>query len=289
MEKFSSKVMIDANIILKFKDNLELLFRNFDSINIHEEVFKNELLSETLKNNITRLSESLGNIIIVKDNYENLDEHEKLLFNECDKELKLSFDIENNKDRGEYKTLLYSKFNKISLFASQDTTVWVFLKESKYFKGIECITIQDICYLLYLNSDNSYDKRQARGIYRQVTRSEHKFKWFKEYMQRIDNKLPGYFEFEYSRINNFKELFKGYKEFYYNEYTDRQIKENLVTIATNNQENCLSCLVSRVNKDDVNLEKRICFKNLLYGEETCLNTKELFDEIINIRRGKDKD
>ena len=52
----------------------------------------------------------VSNIVYVEDKFPT-DDVGKKLFEECDKELKDSFNIEDLKDLGEYKTLLYAKFN----------------------------------------------------------------------------------------------------------------------------------------------------------------------------------
>ena len=85
---------------------------------------------------------------IITDN-----ESAHLLYKICNQELKNTFNIKDAKDLGEYKTLLYAKFNEVKLLSSQDTTVWRFVTDSTYFNDIECITIQDLAYLIYLNAN----------------------------------------------------------------------------------------------------------------------------------------
>lgn len=284
--KFSGKVLIDANVIFKFSNNLELLFGQFDEVYIHEQVLDSEIFSEKIHREISRLKETLGNITIVVDNYDDFDSDSKKLFAECDKELKNSFNIEDNDDLGEYKTLLYSKFNNIPLFASQDTTVWVFLKRSTYFRGIECITIQDISYLLYLNAGSSKEKGFYKSIYNQVTRDEHKFLWFKKYMELRDNELPAYFEFESIRIENYKKLVDEYRSFYINDYNENEIKAELTKVAKQHPECCLSCLISRVDTKNIEFGKRICSSEFNFNDNECIKNIQLFDSKIDVKRGK---
>ena len=151
MKRFKSPVLFDANILMNFKGQLYFLCNFFESILIHKKVLE-EVLDESVKNEINLIMKKQGNILLVDDVVLE-DEIEKTLYKECDRELRNSFNIRDSRDLGEYKTLLYAKFNSVKLLSSQDTTVWRFLIESTYFNDIECITIQDISYLIYLNGD----------------------------------------------------------------------------------------------------------------------------------------
>lgn len=137
MRKINSPVLFDANILMNFKGQLKFLFGFFENIIIHEQVF-NEVVGQALKDELISVSD-VSNIVYVEDKFPT-DDVGKKLFEECDKELKDSFNIEDLKDLGEYKTLLYAKFNNVFILSSQDTTVWRFITESKYFKGLKCIT-----------------------------------------------------------------------------------------------------------------------------------------------------
>lgn len=172
MRKISSPVLFDANILMNFKGQLKFLIGFFENIIIHEQVF-NEVVGQALKDELISVSD-VFNIVYVEDKFPT-DDVGKKLFEECDKELKDSFNIEDLKDLGEYKTLLYAKFNNVFILSSQDTTVWRFITESKYFKGLKCITVQDFAYLLSLNAKNKGDRKMARNLYKAFARVEHPF------------------------------------------------------------------------------------------------------------------
>lgn len=199
--KISSPVLFDANILINFKGQLKFLFGFFDNAMIHIKVF-DEVVGQALKDELISLT-NVCNIVYVEDNFPT-DEVGRKLLEECDKELKNSFNVDDLKDLGEYKTLLYAKFNDITILSLQDTTVWRFITESKYFKGLKCITVQDFAYLLFLNAKNKSDRKIAKNLYKDFAREEHPFEYYKTFMERNDNKIPGFIEFENNRIKIFK-------------------------------------------------------------------------------------
>ncbi|HCW05112.1 MAG TPA: hypothetical protein DGK91_11650 [Clostridium sp.] len=109
-------------------------------------------LEESIINELNIIMEENNTINIVEDIITD-NESAQLLYKICNQELKNTFNIKDAKDLGEYKTLLYAKFNEVKLLSSQDTTVWRFVTDSTYFNDIECITIQDLAYLIYLNAN----------------------------------------------------------------------------------------------------------------------------------------
>jgi hypothetical protein len=282
MMKISTPVLLDANILIRFKGQLGFLFGFFDNIVIHKQVY-NEVVGQALNKEL----DTYTNIKYVED-YKPADSIEKLLFDECDKELKQSFNIANMDDLGEYKTLLYAKFNNVKILSSQDTTVWRFLTESKFFMGIDCITIQDLAYLLYINAKNKQDRKLAKTLYERVSREEHPFDCFKLHMVRNEDRLPQYIAFENNRINNFKELVNGYIECYaLDSYIDKiDIENELTKIAQSNAGTCLSCIYSRVDKNYLDLSIRTCFHKSESANAECANRKEEFMHKIRTREKK---
>lgn len=277
--KIDTPVLFDANILMNFKGQLKFLFGFFDDVMIHRQVY-NEVIGQALKSEL----DALTNIKYV-DDYIPTDDVDRILFNECDKELKVSFNLEVKKDLGEYKTLLYAKFNNIMMLSSQDTTVWKFVTDSKYFKGIECITMQDISYLLYLNSKNKRDRSSAKSLYEEKGRAEHPFECFKLHMQRNGNAIPQYISFENNRIENLKELVNSYIEAYgVDSYVEKQDVENDISnFARNNVGNCISCLYSRVDKNRLDYILRTCKFNYTLNDASCNNVKEEFTQRIRTR------
>lgn len=145
---------------MNFKGQLGFIFSFFENILIHKKVLE-EILEDSIKGEIDLIQKEQANIMVVDDKilYE---EVEKIFFEKCDKELKNTFNIGDLKDLGEYKTLLYAKFNNVKLLSSQDTTVWRFITDSTYFNDIECIAMQDIAFLIYLNASNKQDRKLAK-------------------------------------------------------------------------------------------------------------------------------
>lgn len=280
--KINAPVLFDANILIDFKGKLQFLFGFFENVIIHETV-KSEVIDETLKNELERLSADFK-ITYVKDQFPD-DQIGKILFEECDKELKEAFDIENKEDLGEYKTLLYAKFNNVKIISSQDTTVWTFITSSEYFKGLECITIQDFAYLIYLNGTSAEDRKIAKSLYNKYARVEHSFDCFKKHMERHGNVIPDYINFENNRITQFEELVNGYVD-YYNDPISSSILylENvIVNLAQHNLGTCLNCLYSRLDKNCVDYSVRKCQFGYELGNEECNNTREEFDKKIRNR------
>lgn len=274
-------VLFDANILINFKGQLEFLFRFFENIIIHRKVYE-EVVGQPLKKELDKISEK--SITIVEDNFPK-DDIGRRLFDVCDKELKDSFNINDLKDLGEYKTLLFAKFNNVCILSSQDTTVWRFVTESKYFKGIKCITVQDFAYILFLNASNRDEKKISKSLYKQFTRNEHPFECFKTFMERNNNEIPKFIEFEGNRIYNFEQLIEGYRQFNDKESVCdiNDIIQIICHIASHNTKSCLSCLYSRIDKNNVDYLIRKCYHNYLLGEESCLNSREEFSMKIRKR------
>lgn len=239
---------------------------------------------DSIKDEVKSIDEGQGKIVIVDDMTLN-GEIESKLFEKCDQELKNTFNIEDSKDLGEYKTLLYAKFSKVKLLSSQDTTVWRFVTESLYFNDIDCITMQDIAYLIYLNASNRRDRKSAKGLYKSFGRKEHSFNNFKKYMKRNGNEVPQYIEFENNRINNFNDLVKGYNDVYGDDvfYSREEIEKKIVDVAKNNTDTCKSCLYSRVNEENIDYNDRICSLGYNLDDENCSITREEFCNYIKSR------
>lgn len=283
MMKIESPVLFDANILINFENQLMILFQFFDKILIHRQVY-GEIITPTLKGKIDLLKLKY-NIELVSDNYPT-DPIALRLFAACDKELKESFNISDSKDLGEYKTLLYAKFNNVEMLSSQDTTVWRFITDSKYFKGIKCFTIQDLSYLLFHNASNSSDRKNAKSLYNSKTRKEHPFEDFKTFIERVKSALPLYIDFENNRISNYRSLIKSYVDFYSDEpyYVQNEIECEIFDFTkTDIPPTCISCIYSRADKNNVDYRVRKCSFNYLYNDEKCLNICEFFFKIIHGR------
>lgn len=270
--------MLDANILLNFKGNLKFLFNLFEHVLIHEKVME-EVLDDTVKNEVYK---NIANVTIVNDIKLEDDDSIKL-FNKCDEELKRVFNINTNKDLGEYKTLLYAKFNKIILLSSQDTTVWKFILTSKYFKGLKCITIQDIAYLIYLNSIDKNQRKHAKYFYNTFGRKEHLFKEFKKYIDSNDIDVPCYIYFEANRIEEYHRIINEYLDHFNQDYEACQIEREIVNLAKMNKESCVSCLNSTIDKNNIDFNIRICKEGYNLADENCKRYSQFFDEIINTR------
>jgi len=281
MNKFSTPVLFDANIIINFKSQLDKLFCYFENILIHEAVYS-EVLDQSVKIELDTISKKM-NIEYVTD-FECTDNESKALFIKCDEELRETFDIENNHDFGEYKSLMYAKFNKVSFISTQDTTIWRLIIDSENFKGMQCITVQHLAYYLYLNDYNN--KQQTKRFYENYSREEHAFKYFVKYMEQCGNEIPKYVEFEYERILNFKELILDYNK-YYNEtsYTSEEIESDISRIASTDNNTCLSCLLSRMDKNIIDFTRRRCVCDYVLNDDNCLyHRKEFKKKIRNIER-----
>lgn len=284
MKKIESPVLFDANIFINFKGQLKFLFSLFENVLVHKQVI-DEVLEESIKNELDLLKKENNSITIVEDMIIE-DKIEELLYKECDQELKNVFNIKDSKDLGEYKTLLFAKFNEVKLLSSQDTTVWRFVTSSSYFNDIDCITIQDISYLIYLNANSKRDRKLAKTLYSHFGRNEHPFEGFSKYMIRNNNEIPKYIEFENNRINNYSELVKGYVEFYSSGdfYNTEEVERDLVGVARQNSNTCIDCLYSRINSTNVDLLKRNCSLHLELSDEGCTIMRESFSENIRIRK-----
>ena len=282
MRRINSPVLFDANILINFKGQLKFLFSFFENIIIHKKVF-NEVVQHALKNELISVSNDF-NIIYVEDNFPTDEVGEKLL-EECDKELRESFNINELKDLGEYKTLLYAKFNNVFILSSQDTTVWRFVTESKYFKGLKCITVQDFAYLLFLNAKSKSDKKIAKSLYKIFAREEHPFEYFKIFMERNNNDIPRFIEFENNRIKNFQQLVQGYFNYYADaSYCDsKEVEYEISNLAGRNTGNCLSCLYSRMDENNVDYSIRKCLLNYSLNNEQCSLIREGFSMRIRNR------
>jgi hypothetical protein len=220
----------------------------------------------------------------VKDKFPN-DQIGMILLDECDKELKETFAIENKEDLGEYRTLLYAKFNNVWLISSQDTTVWTFVTSSDYFKGLECITIQDFAYLVYLNATSAEDRKTAKSIFNACTMDEHSFDYFKTYMERHNNLIPQYIYFESNRKTQFEQLINEYVE-YYNDPSSSstaELENAIVQLAQQDLGTCLSCVYSRLDNNQVDCSIRKCLFGYELRNEECNNIREEFVKKIRNR------
>lgn len=284
IKKIESPVLFDANIFINFKGQLKFLFSLFENVLVHKQVIE-EVLETSIKNELDLLMRENNSITIVEDMIIE-DKIEQLLYEECDKELKNVFNIRDYKDLGEYKTLLYAKFNEVKLLSSQDTTVWRFVTSSSYFNDIDCITIQDLSYLIYLNANGKKDRKLAKALYSHFGRNEHPFDDFNKYMLRNDNKIPKYIEFENNRINNYNKLLNGYVKFYSTENfcNIEEIERDLVNAARQNFNTCIDCLYSRINSANVDLLKRNCSLRLELFDEDCTIMRESFSQNIRTRK-----
>lgn len=282
IKRINYPVLFDANIFMNFKGQLGFLLSLFDNVLIHKQVME-EVLEETIKNEIDLIIKQNDTVKIV-DNDIIEGDIQKWLFEECDKELKDTFNIKDSKDLGEYKTLLYAKFNGIKLLSSQDTTVWRFVTESTYFKDIDCITVQDLAYLIYLNADKKKDRKLGKSLYNYFGRKEHSFDSFKRYMEKNNNEIPKYIEFENNRIENYNALVDGYAKFYSKEDfgSKEEIKSDIVNAARKNQDTCINCIYSRIDQRNVDYNIRICELEKNLGDDKCLEVREDFLE--NIRK-----
>lgn len=192
--KIESPVLFDANILINLEEVLEDVFDYFETILIHKVVYE-EVLSEAIRRTITTYQNEKGNIEFVGDIVPK-DEIEHKLLTKWEEELQRSFNIRDHRDLGEYKTLLYANYHGITLFSTQDTTVWIFTQKSIYFKGIECIAIQDIAYMLYLEVEDKVKRKRGRNLYRYVSNTnKYPFQEFKEFMEQRDNQIPGFINF----------------------------------------------------------------------------------------------
>ncbi len=284
MKKIESPVLFDANIFINFKGQLKFLFSLFGNILVHKQVIE-EVLEESIKNELDLVMKENKSITIVEDiGIDN--EVEQFLHEKCDQELKSIFNIKDSKDLGEYKTLLYAKFNEVRLLSSQDTTVWRFVTASSYFNDIDCITIQDLAYLIYLNASRKKDRKLAKTLYNHFGRNEHPFEEFKRYMIKNNNEIPKYIEFENNRIDNYNKLLKGYVEFYSNvDFCNREeMERDLVSAARQNPNTCSDCLYSRINQSNIDLLKRKCSLHLGLFDEICTTMRESFSEKIRNRK-----
>ena len=278
MMRIDKPVLFDANILINFKGQLKFLFGFFREVLVHRQV-KDEVMGQAIKNEIEHLEETV-NIKYVDDRFPT-DEVGSLLFGECDKELKASFNIDKSDDLGEYKTLLFAKFNNVTILSSQDTTVWSFVTKSKNFRGIKCITIQDFAYIVYLSADSGKDRKLAKTLYSKYAREEHPFEYFKKFMNRYNNEVPLYIEFENNRIQNYEELIQQYVEYYSDTELDKaQVVSEIINIARRSSNTCLGCIYSRIDKNRVDFSIRNCVLGYSLGDNECEKTREGFDTRI---------
>ncbi|HPJ22387.1 MAG TPA: hypothetical protein PLH18_08570, partial [Clostridia bacterium] len=266
-------------VLIRFKGQLKIILGFFKEALIHEKVF-DEIKDEALGKELKVLLESADNIRLVYD-LNMTDDIAKALHKACDRELKNTFNIDSNRDKGEYKSLLYAKFSKVLLFASQDTTVWSFLQNSQYFNDIECITIQDIAYLLNINSRNTENEKAARNLYRMCSNTkEFPWNWFKRFVRMREDVLPNYIAYENNRIANYMGLVSSYDDC----FGVGKIKSDLVALAKKNYSSCLSCIYSRKDPSYNDIAKRCCSYEFLFDDEDCKKISEHFREGINYRR-----
>jgi hypothetical protein len=251
-KKNNSPVMFDANILLGFKGQMKYLFSFFEKIIIHKTVY-DEVISDDIKDEINSLTSEGRNIQIVSK-YKPQDvideEYHKLLSTELEK----SFNIHDKRDLGEYESLIYAKFNKVYLFSTQDTTVWYVTKNSQIFSDIECITIQDIAYLIFLDKN----KKNARNLYRRTSNNDsYPWQWFKKYAENNEEHFPTYNAFENNRTLNFQDMVSSYVEVL--EETSRRIIKIIVDESQKRDSNCQKCIYSRRNPQSLNISERVCY------------------------------
>jgi hypothetical protein len=283
MMKIDSPVLFDANILINFEKQLAVLFQFFDKILIHKQVY-GEIITPTLKKRIDDLKQ-LFNIEFVSD-FIPTDPIALKLFSECDKELKESFNISDLKDLGEYKTLLYAKFTNVDMLSSQDTTVWRFLTDSKYFRGIKCFTLQDLSFILFQNATCGDDRKIAKTLYNSTTKNEHPFDDFKIFVKRANFDLPLYIDFENNRIDNYRSLLQSYVEFYLDEpfNVQNEIETEVLNFARSDiPPTCISCLYSRADRNKIDYSVRQCSFNYSLNDENCLKICEFFNRKIHGR------
>jgi len=73
-----------------------------------------------------------------------------------------------------------------------------------FLKGVDCFTVQDISYLLYLNATGKRDKQTAKSLYQSYSRREHPFDKYKNYMEKNNASLPNFIVYENMRIIYFR-------------------------------------------------------------------------------------
>lgn len=167
--KLSNPVLFDAMMLISSCENniIDEWVDYFDKALIHKQVF-DELKIESVKSKVQGLVDN-GKFEIVTDNYELSNDASKILFRSCDRELKSRLDVNNGRDHGEYKTLLYAKFSKVTIFSTQEGAVWDLHTQSKNFKDIEFITFQDLSYLMIKNGNVKKIRQVGKAIYKAVT------------------------------------------------------------------------------------------------------------------------
>jgi len=285
--RINDPVLFDANILINFKNNLKLLFSFFDKILIHKKVY-DEVIDKAL---ITELDSLVShyNIQYVEDNIPT-DPISMILFEQCDAELKNSFNISDSQDLGEYKTLLYAKFNNIAILSSQDTTVWRFVTQSTHFKGLDCFTVQDIAYLLHLNAEHRNDRQRAKAIYQHFAAQAHPFESYKKYMENNNAHLPSFIEYENMRIGNYAELVKSYVDGYEEvaQGSADECEGQICRVARDNIGNCISCLFSRSDKNRIDYLIRTCYLGYTLNDAECIKKREEFLSRVRNRENKDE-
>ena len=171
MNNISSPVLFDANILIYSCENniIDEWLMYFENPMIHREVW-DELKRPKVKQKIQTFINN-GKIIIVDDHYFDAvmaDEVSKALFRSCERELKARFNVEHGSDRGEFKTLLFAKFNNVCIVSTQDNPVWELYEHSIHFKDVEFLTIQDIAFLMVSNGGKEI-RKVGRAVYKHVT------------------------------------------------------------------------------------------------------------------------
>ncbi|QNU67173.1 hypothetical protein EHE19_001045 [Ruminiclostridium herbifermentans] len=281
MMKIETPVLFDANILINFKGQLKFLFGFFTEVLIHKQVYE-EAVGQALKDEIHSLKNSIS-IKFVDDRFPT-DDIGRTLVKECDKELRMSFNIDKCEDLGEYKTLLYAKFNNVSILTSQDTTVWSFITRSKYFMGLKCITIQDFSYIIYLSASNKKERKLAKTLYSKFAREEHPFECFKSFMERNKNEIPQYIEYENNRIQNYEQLLQEYAEYYSDDCIDMmQVSYEIENAAKLHPNTCISCIYSRMDKNRCDYLIRKCKYEYSFNDNDCINIRDVFDRRIRSR------
>lgn len=282
MKKIETPVLFDACIIFNLEGNLELLFNCFENIYIHDEVYQ-EIRSSKIKSELDKIA-SKKQINYVND-IKCIDDEGEILERECKKELNASFNINKQRDKGEYSTLLYAKFGNV-LLSSQDTTVWRFVTDSKYFAGIQCITMQDLAYYMYLNAEEAKERKFAKKLYECFCKEEHPFSCFEKYMKRHNDIIPKYIEFENERIDNFYKLINEYLLYYRDTYSFEEIAAEIACCASADVQTCTSCLNSRMDKNIIDFNRRICKENYSLNDINCVNIRDEFKKKISERKRK---
>lgn len=118
----------------------------------------------------------------------------------------------------------------------------------------------------------------AKSLYKGFTRVKHPFRYLKLHMERNNDEIPQYIEFESNRIKNFEKLVQGYMDYCKDILfsSRKKVEQKFAELANKSKGNCLSCLYSRIDKNYVDYTIRRCKFNYLLNDNECLKTREEF-------------